>query len=170
MWERDRAVTSNRAGTRCSDWFSATAGTFLVENYIDYASDASSTSRRALLQIDDTTANNRITLFAANSSTSNNIHGEVFTSSASQASINSGVKQSAGILQRTAFAYAANDFQIAWNGSASSVDSSVSLPTVSRMVIGGRVGSGEHLIGAIVRVRYWNRRRSQTELQSITAL
>ena len=162
----DLTITS----TNFTDWFNATEGTFVAEFILDYASDASTNASRILFQLDDTTQNSRYSVYAASTVASNNVYASVFTSTVQQASINFGSKASAGILQKVAFAYAANDCQLAANGSTAAADTSVTLPTVTRLVIGGRVGSNEHLTGALKRLQYWNRRRPQAELATITAL
>ena len=164
---RDDIIVS---GTNFSDWYNQSEGTFVVDFYLDYASGAATVNRRELLEIDDTTANERLSIFAANTSISNHIHAQVIDGGVTQASIDSTAFATASILQRAGLAYKLNDVQLAWNGSVSSVDTGVTIPTPTRIVIGGRVGLSDQLNGVIATVRYWNRRLTSSELAANTAI
>jgi hypothetical protein len=50
------------------------------------------------------------------------------------------------------------------------VDTSVTLPTVTRMVIGGRAAQTEQLTGVVAGVRYWPRVLPDAEFTSRVAL
>ena len=64
--------------------------------------------------------------------------------------------------------YKANDFGVSRNGGLVSTDTSGSLPSVTRVVIGSQ-SNNQYLNGHIKRIAYFPRRLSNSELQSITA-
>ena len=66
------------------------------------------------------------------------------------------------------FGYKADDSGVSANGSAITVDSAVTLPTVSQLDIGVR-GSSQILNSTIKRLTYWPTRLANPTLQSITA-
>lgn len=75
-------------------------------------------------------------------------------------------------LNRIAGAWANNDSAVSLNGAASVVDGTVTLPTVNRLSIGNRVDltPGRQTTGYIRRIRYWQVRRPNSDLQQITAI
>jgi len=67
------------------------------------------------------------------------------------------------------FGYKADDSGVSANGSAITVDSAVTLPTVSQLDVGARAGSSQILNSTIKRLTYWPVRLANPTLQSITA-
>jgi hypothetical protein len=64
--------------------------------------------------------------------------------------------------------YALNSFQLAFNGGLGTEDTSGSVPTVDRLLIGATTGGGA-LNGHIRSVRYFPVRLSNAQLQALTA-
>jgi hypothetical protein len=69
---------------------------------------------------------------------------------------------------RIGFGYKADNSGVSANGSAITVDSAVTLPTVSQLDIGARAGSNQILNSTIKRLTYWPIRLADTTLQAIS--
>jgi hypothetical protein len=69
---------------------------------------------------------------------------------------------------RIGFGYKADNSGVSANGSAITVDSAVTLPTVSQLDVGARAGSTQILNSTIKRLAYWPTRLADTTLQQIT--
>ena len=69
---------------------------------------------------------------------------------------------------RIGFGYRADNSGVSANGSAITVDSAVTLPTVSQLDVGARPGSSQILNSTIKRLTYWPVRLPDPTLQSIT--
>jgi hypothetical protein len=69
---------------------------------------------------------------------------------------------------RVAGAYAVNDFAACRNGGAVSTDTSGTLPSVTRMVLGNQNLTGFYLNGYLRRITYFPRRLANADLQAIT--
>ena len=65
-------------------------------------------------------------------------------------------------------AYKANDFAATQNGSAVGTDLSGSVPSVNQMSIGYFSGFGQYINGHIARLRYYNTRLTNSQLQGLT--
>jgi hypothetical protein len=164
---RDDAILS---GLNLAPWFNPFEGTAVVDFILDYACDANTTSRRAALEVNENVGNERFTCFASNSGVSNNMHGQLIDGGSVLVSSSAGVKATASITQSMAFAYKLNDSNFAWNGSVGTADTACTMPSTFQMVLGGRVASGEQLQGVVSKVRYYNRRMTDAELQTVTSL
>ena len=66
------------------------------------------------------------------------------------------------------FGYKADNSGVSANGSAITVDSAVTLPTVSQLDVGARAGSNQILNSTIKRLTFWPTRLADTTLQQIT--
>jgi hypothetical protein len=66
------------------------------------------------------------------------------------------------------FGYKADNSGVSANGSAITVDSAVTLPTVSQLDVGARAGSSQILNSTIKRLTYWPVRLADPTLQAIT--
>jgi hypothetical protein len=69
---------------------------------------------------------------------------------------------------RIGFGYKADNSGVSANGSAITVDSAVTLPTVSQLDVGARAGSTQMLNSTIKRFTYWPTRLADNTLQAIT--
>ena len=66
------------------------------------------------------------------------------------------------------FGYKADNSGVSANGSAITVDSAVTLPTVSQLDVGARAGSNQILNSTIKRLTFWPTRLADITLQQIT--
>lgn len=151
------ADSASMTGTNFSSWYNQSEGTFVA----GFTTPA--VGSRAILAVDDNTANEQMRLRTEGLDP----FFRVVDGGVEQAAIDAGTV-SAGTLQRFAAAYAANDFAACLNGGAVGTDASGTLPTVDRLRIGGDQ-EGSPLNGHIRSIRYYNSRRPNAELQSMTA-
>jgi hypothetical protein len=166
----DLTVTS----TNFSSWFNATRGTFVLDFILDEGPSGVATAiERMGLFVDDAAGDiaESILLRACQAGSSSRMallmrDGNVTQISDSPA----GATAAAGTLQRMGVYYEANNAKFAYNGTLGTVDTSVTLPTVTRMVIGGRAAQTEQLTGVVAGVRYWPRVLPDAEFTSRVAL
>jgi hypothetical protein len=145
-----------------SPWFNAAEGTLFAEAQKIYSG---SSGFPRLVQISDASNNNSITALWADSL--NRLYGAVTAAGATQADIgNNGLTQTA--IHKTAFSYKINDFAISNDGASVVTDTSGTVPTVNRMLIGKDAGT-TFLNGYLRRITYYPRRLSDAELQAVTA-
>ena len=74
----------------------------------------------------------------------------------------------AGDVVKHAIAYKKDDFQCSTAGLIGPLDTSGLVPTISRLVLGARGISNDHMQGHIRRIRYYPRRLSESELVALT--
>jgi hypothetical protein len=158
--------TTNAQATRTADvatmspgtWFNAATGTLLDEHI--FIGSGAGTTRVA--QIDDGTENNRIVL-ADNSTMA---RGIVTTGAASQADavVNFGAQSP----RKSAYAWAANDFQIAAAGALGTADTSGTVPSVNILRLGGLVSPAVNGAIWLRSLKYYARRLPNPQLQSLT--
>jgi hypothetical protein len=140
-------------------WLSATAGTI----YAEFAPlQITSTSAGRAVQISDGTNNERLSITTQNSST--NLQFFVTDGSVSQAGISVAAGSAAGVIQKTAAAYAANDFAFSANASAVGTDTSGTLPTVTQIALTDDSSGNLAIFGPIRRVAYFNSRLPNADL------
>ena len=148
------ADVATMTGTNFSDWFNASEGTFVANSAALVASGYS----RAV-QVSDNTTSNFINVTTNTS--------QIRTGGAFQASFASGGSVVAGQYYQTSLAYKLNDCASATNGGTTLTDTSVTLPTVNQMVIGGQtttnIGSGY-----IKKIMYWPSRLTNAEVQAFS--
>lgn len=151
--------TLTMTGTDFSSWFNASAGTFVVEaTPIEVV-----TSFRGVVVANDGTSNNFI---AVCSNSEPKWTGYVKQSGSDQAQLTKSTV-SLGATARVALAYAANDVGCVQDGGAVTTDTSVTVPTVTRLQIG--IGTGfSGFNGYVRRIKYDNTRRSDADLPSLT--
>lgn len=121
-----------------------------------------STVTPSYLGVDDATAGNRIILYGGSAES-----GNVNVSGVAQASFG-GVTQAAALTSfAIAMRYKANDFAFCLNGGAVSTDTSGTVPTVTQMLVGNRLGFS-FMGGWIQSVQYYNRIKSNAQLQALS--
>lgn len=159
-------------GVNLMPWFNPFEGTVIADFIVDYASDASTSLRRVAVNIHNSSdaANERISVHISNTATTNNMNGQMVDGGSSVVNVNSSAKATASITQKIAQAYKLNDSNFSWNGSVATTDSACTIPTVDTLVIGGRLSSLEQMNGVIAKLRYYNRRLTNAELQTATTL
>jgi len=137
-------------------WLSSTAGTFVV----DFVPSSVASQGLGVLSLSDGTAPNCIDLRAT---------GRVFIDAggASQGTPISATPN-ANVVNKTAVAYAANDFAISTNGATVVTDTSGSVPALSLMRLANVHQAGGPLQGGVTRIRYFNKRLPNAQLQALT--
>jgi hypothetical protein len=159
------ASTGSRAADSCvmtgsnfSSWFNATEGTLLAHAIRSRTSDIG-----RIASVNDNTANESIELGADTT-------GEfiVVDGGSTLATISPGTV-TANTAFKIAGAYKLNDVQAALGGTLGTADTSVTLPTVNRLMIGQQAGgSPVYLNGTISLLKYWPTRLTNAQLQSLT--
>ena len=157
------AATATRAadvasitGTNFSPWYNQTEGTV----FANYAERAFSVTHQ-VATISNGTANERIS-FAINSS--NTL--DVGVISGGTDTFGGNTPTLTAQEYRIGFGYKADNSGVSANGSAITVDSAVTLPTVSQLDVGARAGTSQLLNSTIKRLTYWPTRLAT--LQAIT--
>jgi hypothetical protein len=122
-----------------------------------------------VLTFDDGTASNAITFFINDATT--DIPGfVVFVGGVAQANMAVVAAATAGQILRLAATWSDNSFKFAANGVAAADDTSGTIPTVTRMVLGQSRGGGNYLESEMRRVKIWRGiTASSAELQALTA-
>jgi len=120
------------------------------------------TATPSYLGVDDGAATNRIILFGGAAETA-----IVSASSTIQATLG-GVTQAAALTSfAIAMRYKANDFAFCLNGGTVYTDTSGTVPTVTQMLIGTRLGSN-FMGGWIQSAQYYNRIKTDAQLQTLS--
>jgi hypothetical protein len=144
-------------GTNFSSWYNAIDGTLFAE----YSAVVSGT--RTMAAINDNTTNESIRLRTVGT----NPFFTVTDGGVDQADIDAGTVAS-NIVYKFVGAYATNDFATSIAGGAAVTDTSGTLPTVDRMMIGNSAAANA-LNGHIRQIVYYPRRLTNSDLQAITA-
>lgn len=139
-----------------SPWYSSTEGTLFAES-VSYSNEPRPAS------LSNSGSSDTIGLGAV---TPNNGRLYIYRSGVEQANLS--VAFSVATLKEAAV-YKANDAQYCANGTLSSQDTSVTLPTLNKMDIGYFTIAGAYHNGWIRRIAYYSRRLSNAELQALTA-
>jgi hypothetical protein len=156
------AVTRNgdsvsMTGTNFSSWYNGTAGTFGIE-----ADSATVASVGFLLTADDGTNNNRFGFYRSGTACA----GYVVTGGATQMELTR-----SSIAVNTAFkatvAATSNNGNLAFNTSLAAGDNTITMPTVTRLTIGGSAGAVAWF-GHIAKISYWPQRLLNAELQAFS--
>ncbi len=152
----------NMTSTNFSSWFNSSEGTVfcrwdnigfnVVNNYI--------------WQIDDTTSNERYYLITTSTAAFNDaIDGNTNQTTGLSLTYNPQLFQQ----YSNSFAYKINDFAASFNGATVNTDTSGSLPTVTRLVLGeAQTTATRPLNGHIAKFYYWNTRKPNEFLQRVT--
>jgi hypothetical protein len=153
------ADVTSITGTAFSSWYRQDEGTVfarVVPNGI--------ASQNYLMALPSgTTFSNSHLLYAVNGA----LRGETFVGGAQQSNVGIG-SIAVGQKQSAAYGYKLNDFAAARNGALGTPDTSGSLPSPDRLMIGCDFGSGQQLSGTIERLTFWPRRLDNSTLQSLT--
>jgi hypothetical protein len=145
-------------GSNFSSWFNATEGTLLAHAIRSRTSDIG-----RIASVNDNTANESIELGADTT-------GEfiVVDGGSTLATISPGTV-TANTAFKIAGAYKLNDVQAALGGTLGTADTSVTMPTVDRLMIGQQAGASPvYLNGTIALLKYWPTRLTNAQLQALT--
>lgn len=157
------ADVASMTGTNFTSWYRQDEGAFVAASQ-KIASQTASTFPFILSATDGTSANEISLLWAASL---NKLYGSITVSSSAVADIGtSGLTQTSS--NSAALAYKLNDAAISINGAAVSADTSCTVPTVDRLSIGNRNGSGV-FSGHIARIAFYPKRLTNVELQALSA-
>jgi len=150
-------------GSNFSQWYNQNVGT-LFGQFDCFGFTAGSTR---IFGVSDGTTSNRIRAFI-NASTL--LRSTVVTGGVEQAVLDSAINSVTSGTHKLSIAYAANDFAQSADAGAIASDTSGTVPAVNLFAIGQFEGlGGNYLNGHVQRIAYYNRRLSNSELQSITA-
>ena len=146
-----------------SPWYNASEGSLLAE----LTQTIESANAMIPWEINDLTFDNRIFLAVDTPSAGNRrLTSNMFTGGVSQAQMFSATL---GTTFKAAFAWQTNNLAASQNGSAVQTDTSATIPSVSRLYLGTRTGTGLFFNGYLRRITYYPRRLSNAELVSITS-
>ena len=155
--------TTTAAATRSAslaDLISSAIANNIRSFYVEFSSSAVGT--RGAVSLNDNTANERADLLTSGTDPRLVVHD----GGAEQANIDGGTV-AAGVRTRVAVRINTNDFAISINGGAVVSDTSGTLPTVDRLML-GRTQAGEYLNGRIARFTGWTGLLPDSTLQALT--
>ena len=152
------ADVASITGANFSSWYNQAEGTVFAE----YAERAFSVTHQ-VATVSNGTANERISLAVNSSNTL-----DVGVISGGTDTFGGNTPTLTAQEYRIGFGYRADNSGVSANGSAITVDSAVTLPTVSQLDVGARAGSSQILNSTIKRLTFWPIRLPNTTLQSIT--
>jgi len=156
----DNAVIS---GTNFTNFYNASEGTIFAE--YNTKATSSNTSKWAV-SINDTTTNNYIAVSTFNT---NKYAINIKTSGSTLLSIQGGGNVVSGEFFKSAGSYLVNDIDGAIDGTLLTENTSASIPTgLTRMEIGRGWSSGQQLEGHIKSIKYYNKKITNAQLQSLT--
>lgn len=142
-------------------WFNATEGTLVGEADVSIAAAYSG----GVMDINDSTSNNRHTLFRQSDSQPVT---QTVVAGAAVASFGFGATWNNTAAHKLALAYRTNDFAGCADGGTVATDTVGTLPTVTQLRIGSIAG-GSMLNGHVRKLSYYPRRLSGPQLQALTA-
>jgi len=146
-------------GTNFSDWYNASEGTFVATAYAPNGQISFS----RILEINDTTGNNRMLLSRNNAA----ISCIMTTGGASQASMAPTGTWSNNAIGTIAFAYKANDLSCAFSANSVATDNAATIPTLTQMQIGA--GAGAAMSNAtFTKINFYSQRLTNSEVQSFS--
>jgi len=145
-------------GTNFSSWYNASEGALLAE-----ANTLSPSSIAGIFSVDNTTTS-RIDLRLQSSA----LRLSVLDANVPQASITAVAAPAANVFFKLSGAYKINSFVAASGGATPFVDTSGSVPTVTRCLIGSINGTANFLNGCIKYLSYYPQRLLNAEVQAIS--
>ncbi len=132
-------------GSDFTDFYNDAEGTV----YVEYEPRVLGTTNTTL-EFSDGTADNRIFSLAYSA-----YHCYIINGGVNQAVLDGGTNTT-GVLNRLAFSYEANNIQASLEGGAVVSDTSASIPTVDRLILGNQTVANTRLLnGHIKRLLYW---------------
>ena len=150
--------TAKITGTNFTDFYNQTEGT-LVAHYYSTVDDG------YLAQFENVTTPGDDRIGFVNYA---GYQGFVETGNSTQASLDNGTP-TVGAFNKVAFAFKANDFAVSLNSATPTTDTSGTMPTVGRMMIGSRFnGQYDILKSSIRHLSYYPKRLSNAQLQGLT--
>ena len=155
--------TADLLTTTSLSWYNQTNGTVFVEFSVHATPNAGGGFPNIISF--DAGANERHILFV----TESDPNVAVFVTDGGVNLVNEVIDPAVGgTIHKVAYVYKLNDVAATLDGGTVVTDTGVTMPTVTTLRIGSRYDSAEQLNGHIRRVRYWPRRISDAEMQTIT--
>jgi hypothetical protein len=160
------ADNASITGTNFSSFYNSTEGTLFAASRINALGGS---NYPGIAYVDDGTNANCIGL-TINDAGTDVVGAEAFVSNSNQYYFNSSSAVVANQLIKAITAYKVNDFAGAFNMGSNTVqtDTSGSVPTVNRLIIGDLRGSTAKLNGTISQLSYYPVRLSNSQLQTLT--
>lgn len=146
-----------------TEWLSDAAGSVLLEVLMPFTPPSDGVLRR-LLQIDDGTESNRISVYLSGA----NLVADMQSGGAAQVSATLG-SITANTAKKVAYAWSANNAAAIAAGNTLQADTSCTVPTVTTARLGAASASGSDLSGYLRRVRFYPRRLTDNELRALVA-
>jgi len=159
------ADNASMTGTNFSSWYNSSEGTLFAAARINALGGS---NYPGIAYVDDGTTDNCIG-FYINDAGSDTIGAEAYISNVAQYGLSSSAT-TANRLNKVISAYKVNDFAATFNVGSNTVqtDTSGSVPTVNRLIIGLLRGSNAPLNGTISQLLYYPKRLSNSQLQNLT--
>ena len=151
-------------GTNFSRFFKDTEGTFVVDAQMQRGFVS---GNQSLFTVSDSSASDHIRMYL---STSEKPVASVRTLNSGEASVSTNVDVSSGEIFTSSFGYKTNNTRAFTDNETSNLDTDVDLPTnIIELTIGHRYNNLKQLNGWIRRLRYFNKRKSDSQLQKLTS-
>lgn len=158
------ADSASMTGTNFSSWFRADAGTAYVEGTAATGIGAVSQAIASFTSSDINNTNRHVFF----RSTAPNASYQVDAAGVAQAQLAPATWNNGSVV-KLAGAFAVNDFAASANGSAVATDTSGSLPTVDRLIIGDTSSANRTWCGTIRKIAFYPARLTNGQLQALTA-
>jgi hypothetical protein len=153
------ADTAEMTGTNFSSWWNASAGTFVAEYRPQSVSGT-----QPVISVNDTTANEAIRLYGSGTDPK----AIIVDGGATQADLDAGTIAANANFYKLGLAFTLNDFAACLDGGTVATDTAGTLPTVTQLQfhtdIAGNIANLH-----IKRLQFFNTRKSDSELQALTA-
>ncbi len=148
-----------------ASWFNAMAGSLFAQSMVPVLGGP---SWPGSISIDDGSANNAFHMYV-NDNIGDTKSAQIFTAGTGEFSAN-GSAYTAGNTLKQALNYETNYARFAYDGTLSSADTTLTLPTVSVLRVGsGRSGSSVNILnGYVQKIKYYPARLADTQLQQLT--
>ena len=159
------ADNASMTGTNFTSWYNSSEGTLFAAARINALGGG---TYPGIVYVDDGTVSNCIG-FYINDAGSDTIGAEAYISNVAQYGLSSSAT-TANQLNKVISAYKVNDFAATFNIGSNTVqtDTSGSIPTVNRLIIGLLRGSNAPLNGTISQLLYYPKRLTNSQLQNLT--
>jgi hypothetical protein len=160
------ADNASMTGTNFSSWYNQSEGTLFAASRINALGRA---TYPGIAYVDDGTNANSMG-FVISDAAIDNLGAEGYVSNINQYYYSSTSAVTPNQLMKIITAYKSNDFASASNVGSNAVqtDTSGSVPTVNRLIIGDLRGNSAKLNGTISQLTYYPRRLTNSQLQNLT--
>lgn len=156
------ADVATMTGTNFSSWFNQSEGTFVAETSLATAVRPRS---EGIVGVSNGSSAESTAIYRAGATSS--LKGEMLDGGVAQASYTVAM---GGQPDKSSFAYALNNSNFALNGAAQTTDTTCTIPTPDRLLIGAIYSGGDFPTNGHIRtIAYFNTRLPNAQLQTLTA-